>query len=84
MVTDNREALTPKEFEQMQYEERMFDKQAAFQLEMAKYETKWASLFKIPITIIFLPVFCLMAIGYIISSARKHEPSENFWKFMRR
>lgn len=77
------ETLTPREYELQQYEKEMFEKQAAFQLEIAKLEAKWASWFKIPVTIIKLPVYCLFAIGFIIAIAKGKEPSENFWKFMR-
>lgn len=77
------EQLTPREYETMAYEKEMFEKQAAYQLELAKYEAKWSSWLKLPITIIKLPVYCLFAFGYIIAVAKGKEPSENFWKFIK-
>lgn len=76
-------SLSPREAETMAYEERMFDKQAAFQLRQLEIESKWASWFKIPLTIIKLPVYVLFSIAYIVSVARGKELSENFWRFMR-
>lgn len=73
----------------MRYEEMMFDKQAEFnikikemELEITKLEAKWSSWLNLPKTIIKLPVYCLMAIGYIISSIRNHEVSKDFWNFL--
>lgn len=49
------------------------------QLELAqqKLEAQWASWIKIPITIIRLPVYIILAVGATISLARKHEIPEN-------
>lgn len=83
MIPDSRNQFTPREAEQMAYDERMFDKQAEFQLEQLRIEAKWGSWFRIPLTIIKLPVYCLFGIGFILSTVTKHELPENFWRFMR-
>ena len=81
---------TPREFDAMNHEKAMFELQAQHQenlkrmeLEVAKLDTKFASWLKIPIKIIMLPVYCLMAIGFIITAFREDkEPGQNFWSFL--
>lgn len=89
MLISDHSQLTPKETQQMEYEERIFDKQTEYnleakrmELEIAKIEAKWSSWLSLPKTIIKLPVYILFAIGYIIAVSLKKEPSENFWKFI--
>lgn len=76
-------SLTPREAEQMAYEKEMFEKQAAFQLRQLELEAKWTSWLRIPVTIIKLPVYCLMAIGFIVGVAVKKDMPDDFWKLMR-
>lgn len=52
-------------------------------IEVQKLESKWSALLRIPITIIKLPVYVLFGIAYIVAVARKQEPSDNFWNFLR-
>lgn len=52
------------------------------ELEEMKLEAKWNTWLKIPITIIKLPVYTILALGIIVAYVRKHEPSENFWKLL--
>jgi ABC-type sulfate transport system permease subunit len=75
--------LSPREYETMNYEKEMFDRQAAYHLELTKYEAKWTSLLKLPVTIIRLPIYVVFAVAYCICVAKGKEPSENFWKLMR-
>jgi len=82
IVTDSG-SFTPRESEQMAYDERMFDKQADYNYKMAVLEGKWASWLRIPITIIKLPVLCIMAIGYVVATARNKEPGDNFWSLLK-
>jgi len=81
--------LTPREFQQMEYEERLWDKQAKFnlevkklELEVAKIDTRWGAIFKIPTLIIKLPVYILLALGFIIYTVTKKEPPDKFWDFI--
>jgi hypothetical protein len=83
------EEMTAREYQQHQHDLEMFDRQAAQvlavkdrELALAKLEAKWSSWLKIPITIIKLPVLILFGIAYIVATARKHEPSAEFWKFI--
>lgn len=53
------------------------------EIEVAKLEAKWSSWLRLPMLLIKLPVLVVFAIGYCISIARKHEPSQNFWNLFR-
>jgi hypothetical protein len=81
--------LTPKEAEQMQFEERMFDKQTEFQLKakeleiiLAKHEAKLNSWFRIPIYILKLPILVLFGLAYIAHVIVKKDPPKEFWEFI--
>lgn len=89
MLLPNNDQITPREQFTMEYEKEQIATQMAHQkemrlleLEVMKLEAKWSSWLKLPITIIKLPVLIVMAIGYCIAIARKHEPSDNFWRFL--
>lgn len=60
-------------------QERIRDKE----LELAKIEAQWLSWLKVPITIVKLPVLVVFSVAYCIAVARKHEPSDNFWRFLK-
>ena len=82
--------LTPREYELMQYEkeENNSTREHAVRLkeleiEAVKVDMKWQQVFTIPVAIILLPVRLLAALALVVSYARKHEPSENFWKFLK-
>jgi hypothetical protein len=53
------------------------------ELEVMKVEARFNNWFKIPLVVLKLPVYVIMGIGYCIAMARKHEPSDNFWSFLR-
>jgi len=53
------------------------------ELELARIEARWLSWLRIPITIIKLPVYLVFGVAYCIAVARKHEPPDSFWRFMR-
>lgn len=55
------------------------------QLEIAeqKLEAQWASWIKIPLTVVKLPVYMIMALGYIVAMARKGEVPEKFWDYLK-
>lgn len=51
-------------------------------IELKKLEAKWSSLLKIPATIIKLPVYLLLTLGYLLDALRGNEPSKDFWKLL--
>ena len=53
------------------------------ELEVYKIETRWSILLRIPLTIIKLPVYIVMSLGYTVAMARKHDPGDRFWDFLR-
>jgi hypothetical protein len=82
--------LTAKESIEMDFAERKFDKEAAYNIEIAKLnletdklEAKWGAILKIPITIIKLPVYCLFGIAVIFSVVTKQKIDENFWRLLK-
>lgn len=92
MLHPNSTETTPREFDAMNHEKEMSELNYAhiqrlkqMELEAAKLEAKWASWIKLPKTLLLLPVYCLMAIGYIVSSFREdNEPGQNFWDLFRK
>ena len=52
------------------------------ELELARIEARWLSWLRIPITVVKLPVYVVFGLAYCIAVARKHEPSEAFWRFL--
>ncbi len=89
MITQPPAQMTPREAIELEAAERNFDKQTAYNLEIAKLnletaklEVKWKALLSVPITIVKLPVLCLFGIAYIVAVARGVEPSESFWKLI--
>lgn len=91
MAIQGRDTFSPREQIQMEYDERMLDKQIAhareikeLELEAVKFESKWSVLFKIPLMIIKLPVLLLLGVGFIVGSFKEdYEPSESFWNLLR-
>jgi len=82
--------LTPREFEQHQWEveerEKLFEHQARMKqmdIELAKLDAKWSSWLKLPLRLIMLPVYLLFGVGYCIHAITKKEPSDNFWRLMK-
>lgn len=55
----------------------------AMDYEISKIEAKWTIVFKLPLAIVTLPVKVLMAVGYIVAMARKQEPSDKFWEYLK-
>ena len=53
------------------------------ELELARIEARWLSWLHIPITIVKLPVYIVFGVAYCIAVARKVEPSDKFWQFLR-
>lgn len=53
------------------------------EIELRELEAKWSSWLSIPKTIIKLPVYVLLGIGYIVLCIRKQKPTEAFWKLLK-
>jgi len=53
------------------------------ELELAKLELRWSQWFKIPLTILSIPIRMLGVLALCIAYVRKLEPSDQFWKFLR-
>ncbi len=82
--------MTAREREEFEQEKEAAAIQADYNLkikqmdlDLARMEAQWSSWMKIPITIIKLPVYVVFGIAYCIAMATKHEPSEDFWKFLK-
>lgn len=52
-------------------------------VELKKLEAKWSSWLSIPLTVIKLPIYIVLAFGYLFDSARGNEPSKDYWKHLR-
>lgn len=52
-------------------------------LELKKLEAKWSSWLRIPLVIIKLPVYLILAVGYSFDALRGNEPSKEFWKLLK-
>ena len=50
--------------------------------DVRETEVRWTQIFRIPLTLIKLPVYCILAIGYIVNSIRNHEPPQDFWRLL--
>jgi len=86
----NNESITQREVQEYEWQKEMFDKNAELKIKLKELEikhlmveSKITSWFKIPVTIVKLPVYMLFGVGYCINAIRKIEPSENFWKFIK-
>lgn len=82
--------LTRREVQLQEFEKEMFDKQAnhavdmkKLNLEVAKIEARWSSWLKIPITIVKLPVFIVLGIGFCIAVAKNKELPDKFWDYLK-
>jgi len=53
------------------------------EIELAKVEAKWNSWLRIPMELLRLPVKIVFGVAYIVAMLRKHDVSENFWKYVK-
>ena len=91
MLNSNRlENITPREYEEHQWEVDMFDKQAAHAIKMkeldiqaSKLEAKISSWFKVPLYLLMLPVRVLLVIPLCIYAAKKEAVPEALWALFR-
>lgn len=53
------------------------------ELQVIKEQQKLDSWFKIPITIIKLPMYIVLGVGFIAAMIRKHDPGAEFWNLLK-
>lgn len=90
MAINTREQLTPREIVEMEQDEKMWRLQAEhlkemkrMEIEVMKLEAKISSWFKLPLTVVKLPVYILFGAGYIAHAIKGTEPSERFWNLLK-
>lgn len=90
MLMDAPTQLTPREATEMEFTKAENEAARQYNLEMKRLEleverlqVKWGSLLRIPMTFIKLPVLVVMAVAYCICCARKVEPNDKFWNFLK-
>lgn len=90
ILPNQREQLTPREYELYNQQKEMFELQTAhaerikrLDIEAAKLEAKITSWFKIPLSIIKLPLFILLVIPLSIYAARKEAVPEQLWRLLK-
>lgn len=82
--------LTPREYETMNYEKEMWEKQAAHAIEIkkldieaSKLEAKITAWFKIPLAILRLPLYILFVIPLSIYAITKQPIPEEYWHLLK-
>lgn len=55
----------------------------AQELAVLKTQNSWGALLQVPITIIKLPLYMVLGIGFIVAMARRIDPGESFWDLLR-
>ena len=54
----------------------------AQELQILKTQTSWGILLKVPLTIIKLPLYIVLGIGFCVAMARGVEVGEDFWNLL--
>lgn len=90
ILTNSADNISPAESTRHSWDEedkrqaREYDLQCRkLELDIIRTESNWNSFFKLPITIIRMPVYIIMAFGYVVAMIRGNEPSQNFWDFIK-
>lgn len=90
MIEQNPAQMTPRESLDHEWHVEEFKMQSEhaivmkkLDIEQQKLEARWASWLRIPLTIVKLPVFMIMALGYVVAMATGHKVSQNFWTFLK-
>ena len=83
--------LTNRERQQMEFEQQMFDRQSehtqkvkAMELEVAKIEAKWSNIYRLPLTLVKLPLYVVLGISVCIAVACKRDVPEQLYDLLRR
>jgi hypothetical protein len=84
------EQLTPREYETMNYEKEMYELQAAhavkikeLDIQAAKLEAKISSWFRLPVTIVKLPLFLLMVVPLTAYAVKGKKVPAEYWTLLR-
>lgn len=90
ILANQRSEITAREYETWAHEKEMWTLQAEhlerikqLDIEAAKLEARIVSWFKIPLTIIKLPLLILLVIPLSIYAARKQEVPAEYWKLLK-
>ena len=82
--------MTPRESMDHEWHVEEFKMQSEHQIvmkkldiEQQKLEARWASWLRIPLTIIKLPIYILLGVGFCIAMATGHKVSKSFWNYLR-
>ena len=82
--------MTPRESLEHEWrveEQRIIQEHAVLMkrldIEEQKLEAKWGSWLRIPLTVVKLPVYMIMALGYVVAMARGGDVPANFWTYLR-
>lgn len=52
------------------------------ELSYLKQDQNIGTLLRIPLTIIKLPLYCILAVGFCIAMIQKHNPEQSFWDLL--
>lgn len=82
--------VSPREYASWQHEKEMLELQIQheqhmkeLELQVREIEARFASWLKLPIIIVKLPVYVLLAVAYIVQSFKKEPKSvQQFWDFL--
>lgn len=90
MNFENSSEMTSRDYTQHEWEVQEFEMQAKHQIQLkqldiqaSKLEAKITSWFRLPLTVITLPVRILFIIPLSIYAAKGKEVPEEFWRFLR-
>lgn len=90
MAIVNRETLTPREYEEMNYQKEILEKQQQhairmkeLEIEVEKVGARFNSWFKLPVELLRLPVRILFGLAFIVAVARNRDDLDDFWDVLR-
>ena len=90
MAIQTNSEMTQREVMEYAQHKEMFEKQAELQIKLKeleidhlKMESRWNAWFRIPVTIVKLPVYVLFGLGYVVHAIRQTEPSDRFWDLLK-
>lgn len=82
--------VTPRDRQEHEWQVEILDKQLDHQRQMqeltnelAEIETRITAWFRVPILLVKLPVFLIMAIAYCIMAIRGDEADDKFWEYLK-
>lgn len=83
--------ITPSESTRHSWDEAKDAKDREYQLaladkniQVALIENRWGAIMRVPLAIIRLPAYMIMAIGYCIAQVKGTAIDDRFWDFMQK